>query len=281
MIFYSIIIPTLNAEKDIQKCINSVLNQKFVDYELIFIDGGSTDGTLEILYNIPKEYKFKIVNQNSIGIYQAMNLGLEHASGKWIYFLGADDYFSSSETLLKVSKFAERNGELKVIYGRITTEEFLPKYKEFDLQTLLEINICHQSIFVQSEAFKKLGNFNIKYSVWADYEHNWRWFGNKKVCPYGYIDEIIAVYGNKGYSTNRVDFNFIIDKPVLLVRHLHFAKNDPNVLNALEEAFNYLIQQKKYFKSLIYTLNFANFGISAVVKKWRDWFYLLRKSHSL
>jgi glycosyltransferase involved in cell wall biosynthesis len=277
-IFFSIIIPTLNVRKDIEKCLASISKQTFTDYEVLFVDGGSTDGTIEFLNRINDLNKFKIIPQKSKGIYEAMNQGLAHATGEWIYFLGADDYLYASDVLQKVADFADQNSELKVIYGRITTEEFLPKYREFDLKTLLEINICHQSIFVRKDLFQQIGNFNTRYKIWADYEHNWRWFGNKKEYPYAYIDEIIAVYGNQGFSTNKEDVYFILDKPKLLVRHLKFSKKDPLVLSSLDIAFGYLVQQKKHLKSLRYCLNYSAFGMSKVVQKIRDWFYLTRKS---
>jgi glycosyltransferase involved in cell wall biosynthesis len=275
---FSFIIPTLNVRSEIEKCMDSIREQSLKNFEVIFVDGGSTDGTIEFLNQINDFNKFNIIHQKSKGIYEAMNQGLAHATGKWIYFMGADDYLYAYDVLQKVADFANQNSELKVIYGRITTEEFLPKYTEFDLKTLLEINICHQSIFVRKDLFQQIGNFNTRYKIWADYEHNWRWFGNKKEYPFAYIDEIIAVYGNQGFSTNKEDVYFILDKPKLLVCHLKFSKKDPIVLSSLDIAFGYLVQKKKYIESLRYCLNYKAFGMSKVIQKIRDWFYLTRKS---
>ena len=276
---FSIIIPVFNVDKTIKQCINSITNQTFKNFEVLFVDGGSSDNTLNLIDCHNKKDNFYIYHQTkSKGIYEAMNLGIDYAKGKWIYFMGADDYLYASDVLQKVAGFADQNSELKVIYGRISTEEFLPKYTEFDLKTLLEINICHQSIFVRKDLFQQIGNFNTRYKIWADYEHNWRWFGNKKEYPYKYFDEIIAVYGNQGFSTNKEDVCFVLDKPKLLVRHLKFSKIDPLVLSSLDIAFGHLIQQKKHVESFFYSFNYKAFGMRKVVQKIRDWFYLTRKS---
>lgn len=85
----SIITPTLNAAAYVRACVESSLDQ-VGDFEHIFVDGGSTDGTLEIIES-HKSSRIKTIIENGSGIYSAQNAGIKYCSGKWLYFIGADD----------------------------------------------------------------------------------------------------------------------------------------------------------------------------------------------
>lgn len=93
MEFVSIICPVYNCEKYIEKCIQSVLNQTYENWELIIIDDGSTDGSGQVCDNYKNKYQnIKVVHQQNQGISKARNVGIELAIGKYIFFLDADDY---------------------------------------------------------------------------------------------------------------------------------------------------------------------------------------------
>ena len=86
----SIIIPVLNQKQHLQNAIESVINQDFTDYELIVIDGKSTDNSMDVI----KKYESKISYWESSedkNVYNAMNKGISKTNGDWLYFLGADD----------------------------------------------------------------------------------------------------------------------------------------------------------------------------------------------
>ena len=94
----SVITISYNAVSVIEDTIQSVLNQSYKDIEYIIIDGGSTDGTVDII----KKYQDKInywVSEPDNGIYDAMNKGIDKATGEWINFMNAGDYFHSNLTL--------------------------------------------------------------------------------------------------------------------------------------------------------------------------------------
>lgn len=93
MSFFSIIIPVYNAEKYVEKCINSVANQTFTDIEIIVIDDGSTDNSLKIIKEMSlKDERIKIISQANSGQVIARNTGIVNSSGKYIGFVDADDY---------------------------------------------------------------------------------------------------------------------------------------------------------------------------------------------
>ena len=87
----SIIIATYNAEKTLQRCLDSIIVQKSEEVELIIIDGGSTDNTVSI---IKRNYKIidYWISEKDKGIYDALNKGIDKANGKWIQFVGSDDF---------------------------------------------------------------------------------------------------------------------------------------------------------------------------------------------
>lgn len=89
----SIIVPVFNAEAYIEQCMDSVLSQSYRNIELILVDDGSTDGTLQKCLRWRDDPRVKIISIENHGVSYARNLGLQNASGKWIMFLDSDDYF--------------------------------------------------------------------------------------------------------------------------------------------------------------------------------------------
>lgn len=209
----SIIIPTLNVESTLQRALDSIINQSYMTWEVLLLDGVSNDRTLKIA----KSYKENNINQISIysskdrGIYDAMNKGIDLANGEWIYFLGADDFLLEKNTLESVVELIDKE-VYDVIYGNVISFYFNDIYAgEFTYSKFEKQNICHQAIFFNKKVFTKIGKFNLKYKVLADWEHNIRWFYNNNV-RYKYINIIIANYSGDGFSSVNKDKLFELDK---------------------------------------------------------------------
>jgi glycosyltransferase involved in cell wall biosynthesis len=200
MPFFSIIIPTYNSEQTISRCLASVLSQKFDDFELIIIDGSSSDRTItlvrHILANKP-ELLYTIVSEKDKGIYDAMNKGADQANGQWLYFLGSDDEFVNNEVLSAVYKHLVTNPSPDFFYGNVLLKSTGKRYAgRFDMRRLLIVNICHQAIFVSRKTFLELGPFNTRYTLWADWDFNLKVFlHRKRVC---FSSEDIAYYNDEG-----------------------------------------------------------------------------------
>lgn len=96
MVEISVIVPVYNVEKYIEKCLNSILNQSFLKFELICVNDGSTDNSLEIMKKkiseSEKNINYKIINTINLGLSNARNIGLKNASGKYIVFIDSDDW---------------------------------------------------------------------------------------------------------------------------------------------------------------------------------------------
>lgn len=94
--FYSIIIPVYNVEKYLNRCVDSVLNQSFTDYEIILVDDGSTDSSGSICKEYLIDTRIKLVTKENGGLSSARNAGLLNASGQFVLFLDSDDYIADN-----------------------------------------------------------------------------------------------------------------------------------------------------------------------------------------
>lgn len=172
----SIITASYNAVSTIEKTILSIINQTYPNIEYIIIDGGSTDGTVDII----KKYEDKIaywISEPDKGIYDAWNKGLNVAHGDWIEFIGADDFLLNNiskdlYTLLQDQDIA--NFDLITAKGKLINKsgKFL-KYcgEEFSWTTFRKyMNICHGATLHNKNLFNQIGSFDTQYRYSADYE---------------------------------------------------------------------------------------------------------------
>ena len=147
----SIIIPTYNASKTLSVALESILEQSFNDYEILIIDGLSTDHTVELAKGYQDE-RIKIISEKDSGIYDAMNKGIRLAKGEWLYFLGSDDRLFDKDVLKKVSQWFGQDYD--VLYGNVVFSISQRVYDgRFSAQKLIARNICHQAIFTKKKRF--------------------------------------------------------------------------------------------------------------------------------
>src|SRR5664279_3077192 len=119
MPFISLIVAAFNGAKTLQQCIDSVARQTYPNKELIVIDGGSKDGTVELLKANHAKIAFWI-SEPDRGIYHAFNKGLEKSRGAWACFLGADDFFWDPQVLERMSeRLRALPLEIRVAYGQV------------------------------------------------------------------------------------------------------------------------------------------------------------------
>ena len=195
---FSIITTVLNNKEFIEDAINSVLNQTYPDIEYIIIDGGSTDGTLDII----KKYEnriTKLISEPDNGIYDALNKGIELSSGDIIGFLHADDVFACNNAIEKVAKKFLLY-PVRVIYSDL---EYVKKknldkvFRYWKAGSYKNISFSfgwmppHPTLFVRREIYEQYGKFNTSYKIAADYDLILRLLGKHKI-PSTYIKEVLV-----------------------------------------------------------------------------------------
>ena len=244
----TIIIPTYNSAATLDNALKSITYQTFQDIEVLIIDGLSKDDTIKIAKRYQTNFpQIKIISEEDKGIYDAMNKGIVKAKGEWIYFMGSDDSFYEANVIEQVFKNKEFR-DLDVIYGNVYSSAFNGIYDgEFTYSKLAQRNICHQAIFFKMSVFEKIGTFNIKYKVLADWDHNIRWFFSSNISKL-YVNQTIANFGVGGYSSINSDFVFEKDKSYkLLIKGLRKLENS-ELIGIVRNALVQAKSKKSFFR---------------------------------
>jgi len=202
---FSIIIVSLNPGDRLKGTLNSVLRQKYTDYEVILKDGGSKDGSLDILGDY-SDIDIKVYVEADTGIYDAMNQALIKASGDFVYFLNCGDYFASDDVLGKVAKYIDehKNDNNVIYYGNIyerRTKETIASNPSLDGFGLYRNVPCHQACFYSREMIIA-HPFNTEYRVRADYEQ-FLWCYYSSHAELNYMNIVISDYEGDGYSETK------------------------------------------------------------------------------
>lgn len=215
MLKFTVVTCTYNSEKYLEKNIKSVLEQSCRNFEQIFIDSFSKDGTLGIIekyYDNPRIYSLP-----PGGVASAMNQGVEKAKGEYIIHLHSDDSFYDKEVLSDVARFLEDEDNPDWIYGQINfideNDEVIglfptrKVFQKFNYSLLKYINyIPHQATFVKRDIFKQYGLFNSAYRNSMDYDF-WLRLG-KKITPV-FFERIVSNYRKHMEATS---YNISFDK---------------------------------------------------------------------
>lgn len=198
----SIITVSYNAKDFIKDTIESVINQRYKYFEYILIDGGSTDGTVDII-KMYLPYISYFVSESDEGIYDAMNKGVVAAKGDWVIFMNAGDRFVNSEVLSAIL-FSTIDKNAAVIYGNTIAKypwgNCLLKSNFFSKKDI-NLPFCHQSTFVRNSLIKK-APFDLSYKVAADYNFFYTLY--RQGHKFHYCNLSIALYDAIGFSAERV-----------------------------------------------------------------------------
>lgn len=188
-----------NAERDIEKTIQSVINQTYDNIEYIIVDGASKDGTMQVVEKY-KDKIAKIVSEPDKGIYDAMNKGIKLATGEWINFMNAGDRFFDDKVIGNLF-FEELEENIGVIFGDSYNNNGLCKMKPFIYtpDKLCPMGICHQSLFVRTSLAKE-NPFDPSFKVAADYNMVRTIYD--KGFTFKEVHTPVAIYDMYGFSAN-------------------------------------------------------------------------------
>ena len=184
----SVITIVYNNKNSIEDCIRSVMEQTYEDVEHILIDGGSTDGTLEIV----KKYEDKLgyfISEKDDGLYDALNKGIQKCTGDIIGILHSDDLYYEKDTIKKVAaKLKETDADLLYANGKyVERDNILNVKRVYPAKTFRYryLNFgwipLHTTIYVKKEVFSNYGIYDLRYSIASDYDISLRWFKNDAI----------------------------------------------------------------------------------------------------
>ena len=217
----SIITVVYNGVDHIRTAIESVVSQKYENIEYIIIDGGSIDGTVDIV----KEYKNRVsvfISESDRGIYDAMNKGISLASGDVIGILNSDDFYVDEMVIEKVVKvfrdekddsmFADlvfvRSDNLKKTVRYYDNSKFNPSMFAYGLMP------SHPSFFVKLEIYEKYGLYRTDLKVASDYDILARFLYKHRISYY-YLNEVIVKMRIGGASTSLFNILFTNSKEII------------------------------------------------------------------
>lgn len=172
----SIIIATYNANKTIERCLNSIIQQKDSQIELIIVDGKSTDGTIDKIRKYIEHIDY-FISESDNGIYDAWNKALKHINGEWVMFLGADDELRDNA----ISKYLEKIKNVSQSCLLISSKRLMidahnnkPIYITGKRWTWPEcingMQISHPGALHRRILFSELNGYNLHYKICSDYE---------------------------------------------------------------------------------------------------------------
>lgn len=224
----SVIVPVYNAEKYLAKCLTSLANQTMEDIEIIAVNDGSTDSSLEIMENLSLKYKgkLKIFDKENGGAGSARNIGLENASGEFIKFVDADDYLKL-DILDKMYNIAKENkvklvrGNYQTIIGPIKMSD---KCSWSDISSSQVIDVRENKDYIVTET-PGIGNKLIHRDLIGD-----MWFLEHTKWEDLSIMPVVVASSEKLYHMNEPVYNYRINLNTTIN---DFIKKIPNILDII------------------------------------------------
>lgn len=242
----SIITINRNNDAGLRRTIESVVSQSYTDFEYIIIDGASKDGSVEVI----KEYSHKItywVSEPDTGIYNAMNKGIDVATGSWINFMNAGDKYFNTNVISSIFE-DEKNHSFDVLYGNSILERSdKTQIKQPVLKPQTELwkapVFRHGTMFTKTAIHKKYPfNENINYKICADFDFIYKI--HTMNFTFKFVDLYILIFEEEGISNNLFK-NSIYNRMVVLSYTNELKYNIWHLVNILR-CFGILCKQKMF-----------------------------------
>lgn len=204
----AVVTAVYNGARTLQRCIDSVAGQSYTQVEHIIIDGGSTDGTLDLLKKNSSKLAYW-VSEPDRGIYDAWNKGIEHSNGEWLVFLGCDDFLWNEDSLTKMAPaLADSGAGHRLIYGLTNVvddrgEVLYPIGEPWErAKNTSDYMLCYPnpSAFYHRSLFGDYGVFDSSYRYAGDYEFSLRFI--EKESPLFVEDAVVAGFTTGGVSNS-------------------------------------------------------------------------------
>lgn len=217
----SVITVCYNSEKTIERTLRSVLSQTYQDIDYIVVDGKSTDQTLSIA-NKYRSHITHLISESDDGIYDAMNKGLQKASGDIICFLNSDDIYESNKTIERVAKRFQEN-QIDALFGGVSFFHESTPYKVSRTYRFNHFNLrkfsfgmmpAHPASFIRKNLIKHNGLFDPSFQIAGDFDYLLRMFKNLKF-NYECTKDILVRMQMGGFSDKNLTAKFILNREIL------------------------------------------------------------------
>lgn len=217
----TVITVCFNCQPTLSRALESVASQHWPLVEHIVIDGASTDGTLDIIDRY-RPHLTTVVSEPDKGIYDAMNKGLDRATGDVVCFLNADDWYASSQVLAQVAHAMEahrldalmgdvgffRAGNSNRMVRRYRSDRFTPERLAWGWMP------AHPALFMRREVMQRTGHFKTNYRIAGDYEYVVRAFHSHPL-RYRHLPEVLVNMQTGGASTGGLKATIRLNQEVL------------------------------------------------------------------
>lgn len=203
-ILISVVTPCFNSAKTIRRTFDAMLRQTYRNIEYIVVDGGSTDGTVDIIREYEKKFPFtfRYISEPDQGIYNAMNKGIRMCNGELIGIINSDDYYQDDAIETMADIYDGQDYRIQYGFQRNwkngeETQVFLCNHKQ-----LRYMMVTHSTCFVTAKLYRDLGVFDETYKSAADYDFMIRVFKEKPDCFFP-IYKIISNFEEGGISSTQ------------------------------------------------------------------------------
>ena len=202
--FFTILTASFNNESTIKRTLASIKNQSFDNLEHFVIDGGSSDGTIEILKELENSYNLSWLSEPDQGIAEALNKGLSSAKGRYIVVIQADDSLLTSDTLEKVYPLLNKQRidilSFPVVLQHPDKGKVLRKPIRLIWWNHFKFIFPHQGCFVHQRVFKKIGGFRNEFKINMDYDFFYRALAQEISIEFGEFP--VALMGGCGVGSD-------------------------------------------------------------------------------
>lgn len=242
----TVAIVVFNRVKTLSDALQSIAEQNYKNIEVIVIDGGSTDGTLDVIKRYDTLITYSVSEKDS-GIYDAMNKALDKATGDWILFMGSDDKLYSKTIFSNIVPKFKKNA---VNIGMVVKSDDMNIEGGFLFANFRVAfnNPCQQCVFYPKKAYSRF-RFNLKYKIFGDWDYNLRVFCK---YPVHYFKDVVSIYCVEGISSCVRDTDFLNDRERIIKEN--YSKTQMLIYRLLK--FRRIIQDKiqgtNNYKGILY-----------------------------
>ena len=237
MSLISIITINYNNAKGLETTLESVHNQKNKDYELIIIDGNSTDHSLAIIDKYESIVTYSCSEKDN-GVYDAMNKGIKKATGDFLIFMNSGDSFYDTNTLAIFSDLKILHPKFDIIYGDVnavdlTVQKKIIQPKKLNLFYFIDHTLNHQATFIKRGLFEKQGLYSLEYKISSDYEFFLKAFLANPIT-FIHHDFTVCNFQLDGMSQNPINFDDVT-KERLVIQKKHISAKELNYYLKLKD----------------------------------------------